>query len=228
MEGQFDRFKGFDWFENSRDTHVTIGGAGGIGSWMAFFLSRADFSVTLFDDDIIEAHNLSGQLFRHEQVGLSKVKAVQENLIDFCGRSAGLYRAKVTQDSYMTAFFFSAFDNMVARADAFSNWYESNNNNSDALFIDGRLAGEHLQIFCIKRGDSESIALYKREHLFEDSEVEDLGCTTKQTTHSAAMIASHMMGFFTNHISNIKNKEDIREVPFYYEYLIPANLTIEE
>jgi len=39
------------------------------------------------------------------------------------------------------------------------------------------------------------------------------------------MIASHMTAFFTNHIANIIERNYIREVPFYYEYFIPINLT---
>ena len=42
------------------------------------------------------------------------------------------------------------------------------------------------------------------------------------------MIATHMTAFFTNHLNNIVEGEENREVPFYYEYLIPGNLTVEE
>ena len=40
------------------------------------------------------------------------------------------------------------------------------------------------------------------------------------------MIASMMTAFFTNHITNVYAKEIIREVPFYYEFIVPMNLTI--
>ena len=81
---------------------------------------------------------------------------------------------------------------------------------------------EQLQIFCVT---PDKIEEYEQEHLFDDSEVEDAPCTMKQTSHSAAMIASHMVGSFTNHITNIYERELIRDVPFYYEFFIPVTLT---
>lgn len=51
------------------------------------------------------------------------------------------------------------------------------------IFIDGRLTAEQMQIFCVT---PKYISKYK-EHLFDDSEVEDAPCTMKQTSHSAAM-----------------------------------------
>lgn len=92
------------------------------------------------------------------------------------------------------------------------------------IFIDGRLTAEQMQIFCVT---PDKIEKYK-EHLFDDSEVPDAPCTLKQTSHAAAMIASHMVGFFTNHLTNIKTGEDERAVPFYWEYFIPINYLKEQ
>jgi hypothetical protein len=50
----------------------------------------------------------------------------------------------------------------------------------------------------------------------------------KQTSHSAAMIASHMVGFFTNHMTNNAVGEKDRTVPFFWEYFIPINYINEE
>lgn len=229
MEGQFDRFKGFPWFDLIQDETVFIGGAGGIGSWLSFFLARSGVqNIVIFDDDQIESHNTSGQMFKHSQIGLNKVKAVTDNIYEFTGKFISSYTEKINEDTPLGRYFFSAFDNMEARKNAFSSWLVNNLYCDNSIFIDGRLLGEQLQIFCIKRNDSLTIEEYQREHLFDDSEVEEASCTTKQTTHSAAMIATHMTAFFTNHLNNIVEGEENREVPFYYEYLIPGNLTVEE
>ena len=42
------------------------------------------------------------------------------------------------------------------------------------------------------------------------------------------MIAGHMVGFFTNHITNINLRDEVREIPFIYEYFTPMNLTVSE
>ena len=66
--------------------------------------------------------------------------------------------------------------------------------------------------------------IYREQYLFDDSEVTENVCSLKQTTHSAAIIAGLMTGFFTNHITNLKNNNTARFVPFKTEYFIPLNL----
>jgi len=42
------------------------------------------------------------------------------------------------------------------------------------------------------------------------------------------MIASHMVAFFTNHYTNVVEKDNSRSVPFFWEYFIPIDyLNIE-
>ena len=92
------------------------------------------------------------------------------------------------------------------------------------IFIDGRLRAEQMQIFCVTPNNIEAY----EAHLFDDTEVEDAPCTLKQTSHSAAMIASHMVAFFTNHLTNNNAKDIERNVPFLWEYFIPLDyLTVE-
>lgn len=224
MQQQYDRFKDAPWFPE-RDEIVMIGGAGGIGSWLTFLLAKAGFKPIVYDFDVIEEHNIGGQLFRVEDIGLGKVDALSKILKSFCGEDISTFKEAITNTSSTHYFMFSAFDNMKARKDLFEVWKRSI---SDCpvtpVFIDGRLIMEQLQIFCVTPANMD---LYESEYLFEDSEVEDAPCTMRQTSHSACMIASHMVGFFTNHITNIYEREVVREVPFFYEYFIPMNLTTE-
>jgi len=65
-------------------------------------------------------------------------------------------------------------------------------------------------------------------NLFDDSEVDALPCTMKQVSHGAAMIATHMMGFITNIISNyFVWKEEVFKVPYMWDYIIPMNKITE-
>lgn len=219
---QFDRFKDAPWFPQKEEP-VMVGGAGGIGSWLCFFLSKAGFKPMVYDFDTIEEHNLGGQLFRTQDVGKNKVSALYEIVEIFSGHQINISTDKIDENSPHHYFTFSAFDNMKARKDLFNVWKKSWEGCSvKPIFIDGRLTMEQLQIFCVTPENADE---YERDHLFEDSEVEDAPCTLKQTSHSAAMIATHMLGFFTNHISNIYLRENIRDVPFFYEFFIPATLT---
>lgn len=218
---QFNRFKDAAWFPKENET-VMIGGAGGIGSWLTIFLARAGFVPIVYDFDLIEEHNLGGQLFRKEDIGTNKVHALQKIVSEFSNQNITTISEKITEDSPSHHFCFSAFDNMKARKDLFEVWKRSITNCPvTPIFIDGRLEMEQLQIFCVT---PDNISEYEKQ-LFDDSEVEDAPCTMKQTSHSAGMIASLMTAFFTNHMTNIYEREVVRDVPFYHEFFIPLALT---
>lgn len=221
---RFSRFKDAPWFKfgDEEPENVIIGGAGGIGSWLALFLERAGIKTFIYDDDTIESHNIGGQFFKHNDIGAKKVEALYYNIRDFADTNPGIFREKYTSQSLSNKFMFSAFDNMEARKIMFENWRRFNQNEPNAIFIDGRLEMEQLQIFCIT---NETASVYEENYLLDDAQIADTMCTLKQTTHTAAMIASLMVGFFTNHLTNIYEEELMRDVPFYYEYFIPLNLT---
>ena len=225
MERENLRFQGLDWYSQDDAPVVVVGGAGGIGSWLSFFLARANFNVTLSDFDTVEEHNIGGQLFKINQIGRYKAEAVGRNVSDFSTNTINAQIVKITEETATHEFMFSAFDNMDARRTMFKVWKRSWNSMNRPIFIDGRLNAEQFQIFCVTPENADE---YERIHLFNDSEVEDAPCSAQQTTHTAAMIAGHMVGFFTNHITNINLRDEVREIPFMYEYFTPMNLTVSE
>ena len=225
MERENLRFQGLDWYSQDNAPVVVVGGAGGIGSWLSFFLARANFNVILSDFDTVEEHNIGGQLFKRSQIGRYKAEAVGRNVSEFSTNTINAQIVKITEETATHEFMFSAFDNMDARRAMFKVWKRSWNSMNRPIFIDGRLNAEQFQIFCVTPENADE---YERMHLFNDSEVEDAPCSAQQTTHTAAMIAGHMVGFFTNHITNINLRETVRELPFMYEYFTPMNLTVSE
>ena len=225
MERENLRFQGLDWYSQDNAPVVVVGGAGGIGSWLSFFLARANFNVILSDFDTVEEHNIGGQLFKRNQIGRYKAEAVGRNVSEFSTNTINAQIVKITEETATHEFMFSAFDNMDARRAMFKVWKRSWNAMNRPIFIDGRLNAEQFQIFCVTPENADE---YEKVHLFNDSEVEDAPCSAQQTTHTAAMIAGHMVGFFTNHITNINLRDEVREIPFMYEYFTPMNLTVSE
>ena len=236
------RFKDAPWFPKE-ETNVIVGGAGGIGSWLTLMLSRAGFFPIVYDFDILEEHNLAGQLYTKSdaEAMVPKVDALKGLCKQFADTDITVMNERYTKDSMSHNYVFSAFDNMQARKDMFAAWKEyvkewedfkdivdaahiPNISLSEPIFIDGRLTAEQMQIFCVT---PDKIEEYEK-HLFDDTEVQDAPCTMKQTSHSAAMIASHMVGFFTNHMTNNAVKDKDRTVPFFWEYFIPINYINEE
>jgi len=218
------RFSDAIWAKNAKDNLIVVGGQGGIGSWVTLFLSRIGYALLTFDHDLFEEHNMSGQFVDRSAIRMNKANAIKVLCNRFgCDNVIHSFNEKFTNESLGHEFMISAFDNMQARKDMFNAWFEYNKTqgNKNAIFIDGRLELESFQIFCVT---PKYTKLYRDEYLFDDSEVEDAACTLKQTTHTAAMIASFMTGFVTNHFANIANGNKARRTPFKTEYHLPLNM----
>ena len=223
MDIKKSRFRDATWFQKVEEftIPIVIGGSGGIGSWLTLFLSRnmtETNSLILYDFDRVEEVNIAGQLFRIKDVGKLKAEAMRDIVKDFSGFT-GLtpMNKRYGKESLRGPVMFSCFDNMEARKDMFENWKREANGNGQAIFIDGRLLAEQFQVYFVTRGTEE---LYQNTHLFDDSEVDDVRCTYKQTTHFAAMIAGKMVQGFTNWL------DGTFEVPFRYEEI--GNLFLNE
>lgn len=220
------RFSDAPWFETLKNTYIILLGAGGIGSWVGFCLSRIGCNFTVFDMDSVEVHNLGGQLFNTNHIGKLKTESLKEVCDLFSGkenviRTAGQY----TEDSYTNSIVIAAFDNMRARKLAFDKWKEfvldiakeSEEEAKKCLFIDGRLLAEDYQVYAVTKDRIED---YEKT-LFDDSEVEEVLCTLKATTHCSMGIASEMISVLTNHMANIAYGAELREVPFQIVKAIP-------
>ena len=229
---RYSRVKGASWFPLLFERDVMVLGQGGIGSWLTLLLARIGCNLHTFDMDRFEDHNMTGQFISKEYIGINKSEAIANLVSEFTSANIQCNPEAYTEDSFSNNIMICGFDNMKARKIAFENWVKNLDGKSDsnAFFQDGRLLAEQLQIFNIPGDRPDLIDRYQKNYLFSDEEIAEVDCTFKQTSHCAAMIASHMVGFLTNWASNadrISNgKMGGRIIPFSYEYLIPANITI--
>lgn len=210
LNNKHARFSEAQWYSKDMP-EVTLGGVGGIGSWLAILLGRLGCNLYIHDFDTIDETNMAGQLYSISQIGVTKQDAVEANLRTFCDRISIEKMGLFTEDSFTCPITFSAFDNMKARKLMFNRWKE---NPERELFIDGRMLMEQGMVFAVKPGQE---AAYEA-NLFDDSEVQDQPCSAKATSHSGAQIASLMVGILTNHLANKALGFDVREVPFRFDY----------
>ena len=219
-----ERFSSAVWFQAIQDKDIILGGVGGIGSYVAFLLSRMHPNkICIYDDDIVETVNMAGQLYSDNDVGSFKVDATASRAMAM-SRYTSIYsiREKYTEETQTCDVMICGFDNMEARKVFFKNWVQHVTSKPDeqkknCLFIDGRLAAEEFQVLCIRGDDSYNINRYREEFLFSDAEADETQCSYKQTSYMANMIGSIMINLFTNFVAN-SIEDNIRELPFFTRY----------
>ena len=219
------RFSSAIWYENIQKKTVILAGVGGIGSYVGFLLARMKpASMFIYDDDIVEAVNMSGQLYGQSDLGRPKVSALAEMIRNYAGYSSVFaISERFTNESEASDIMICGFDNMAARKLFFNKWLshaqsKPEEERKNCLFIDGRLAAEEFQVLCIKGDDEYNINRYSNEYLFSDAEADETICSYKQTTFCANMIASYMVNLFVNFCANQCEPLIDRDLPFLTTY----------
>lgn len=219
------RFSSAIWYDAIKNKKVILAGVGGIGSYVGFLLARMKVSqLFIFDPDVVEIANMSGQLYASTDVSMYKVDALSRMVGSYAGYY-GVYAIpeKFTEDYSASDIMICGFDNMEARKVFFNVWHNHVNSKpaeerKNCLFIDGRLAAEEFQVLCIKGDDVYNIERYNKEFLFSDREADETICSYKQTTFMANMIASVMVNLFVNFVANQCEPLIDRDLPFYTTY----------
>nr|DAJ67789.1 MAG TPA: E1 enzyme family protein [Crassvirales sp.] len=219
------RFSSAIWYKNIQKKTVTLAGVGGIGSYVGFLLARMKPAfMFIYDDDIVEAVNMSGQLYGQSDLGRPKVSALAGMIRNYAGYgNVFAMTERFTNESEASDIMICGFDNMAARRLFFNKWVnhvqsKPEEERKNCLFIDGRLAAEEFQILCIKGDDEYNINRYNNEFLFSDAEADETICSYKQTTFCANMIASYMVNLFVNFCANQCEPIIDRDLPFLTTY----------
>ena len=145
MDEYTSRFNGAIWYNKVQQLSVILAGAGGIGSYVGFLLSRLKINnLKVYDPDIVEAVNMSGQFYPTSSIGEHKVTALSKLVKSFASfYNIQAYNELYTPNSPSGAIMICGFDNMLARRTFFNNWLNFVNSglvpSEQCLFIDGRI-----------------------------------------------------------------------------------------
>lgn len=219
------RFSGAIWYSAIQSKTITLAGVGGIGSYVGFLLARLKpAGLYLYDPDIVEQANMSGQLYGNHNLGQGKVYALHNMMQQYANYyNTVAYQERFTAESEATDIMICGFDNMEARKLFFDAWGDRlmskpEEERGKMLFIDGRLAAEEFQVFAIQGNDLRAMREYRSKWLFSDAVADETICSYKQTTFMANMIASVMVNLFVNFVANECNPIIDRDVPFMTQY----------
>ena len=82
------RFSSAIWYEAIQKKVVILAGVGGIGSYVGFLLARIKpAALFIYDPDIVETVNMSGQLYSQSDIEKFKVHAIANTIKNYANRS---------------------------------------------------------------------------------------------------------------------------------------------
>ena len=183
--------------ESLAETPVSIIGVGAIGRQVALQLAALGvMQIQLIDFDCVEAHNVTNQGYRMQDVGQPKVDAAKSAIAEI----DGAIKVEVVQDRFRTRqslgdAVFCCVDSIKSRA---AIWRHLERRTE--FWADGRMMGEVMRILTASCNSS-------RERyggtLFLPSEAQTGSCTSRSTIYTANIAAALMVHQFTRWVRRL-------------------------
>jgi hypothetical protein len=121
--------KSYEFFQPEKDaSRIHIVGCGSVGSTVAENLARCGLTnFTLWDFDTVEPHNIVNQIFTQSHIGMSKVEALKQILIDINPEIADRIETKPDgwQGKLMSGYVFLCVDSIDLRREIVEKHYDS-------------------------------------------------------------------------------------------------------
>jgi len=163
---------------------IRIVGAGSVGSFTCLSLSKMGAkNIKIYDDDMVDEHNISNQFYRTQDVGEFKVDALQNMIMDFEGVPIQIENEKWYGNNDCNGIIISAVDNMNARKRI---WDKVKGNNDVSLFIDPRMGGRVARIYAVNPMNPGSF----EDTLYDDDDAEQERCTERTIIYNVLGISS--------------------------------------
>jgi molybdopterin-synthase adenylyltransferase len=163
--------------DKDKQLPVTIIGCGGIGSFVGVGLAKLGIKdIVLIDGDSVEDHNVANQLYLRNDVGFAKTTSLSNAMLNYGMKGAVVGNKMFVKPETIltsTGIVISGVDSMEARKIV---WEKVKTSGFVQLYIDGRLGGNVIKIFCIdpaKMSDTE----YYENTLHSDEQSAELPCT---------------------------------------------------
>lgn len=190
---------------------IHILGCGGIGSWTTLLLAKIGCpDISIYDNDIVEEHNIASQFFTPIQLGLKKRIALMNNIKQQTGIEIKP-KENIDEEQITEGLIIIAIDSMEERIQL-GNIYKDKN----VYIIDGRMGGLQLEIYCC------SASTYVAT-LVNPIDVSHEPCTGRAICFNCAIIG----GLIANFVRQFSKKElKDQELTFGFNdlSLLKANL----
>ena len=180
--------------------HVNVLGLGTVGSHAAVELARLGVgSFYLVDGDVIEDVNLPSQAYTTADVGKSKAQACAERVQAVSDHAAVNAEQKMLDggEVFAPGIVILGVDNMDARkqiVDLSLAWHPSH-----PLVIDGRMAGQTLQLFAFDPSDPVQLDRWG-QWWFPQAEAVQVPCGGRSVSYIGALVGSLIASHVQKHL----------------------------
>lgn len=163
---------------------ITLIGAGAIGSATAVTLAKMGCtSLTVWDHDVLNEHNLPNQLCRPAMIGRPKVEALAELVFDLTEAEIQA-RPEKYLGQRLEGVVIAAVDSMDVRQTV---WKRCRMNAAVPLLIDGRMGAELARLYAVRPTDPEQVEFYE-SNLYTHDGAEHLPCSARSIIYCPALI----------------------------------------
>jgi hypothetical protein len=164
---------------------ITVIGAGAIGSATVVCIAKMGCSnITIWDDDILNEHNIPNQLCKPALIGRPKVEALKQLVFELAEIEIKIDCRKYAGQN-LESVVIVATDNMSARQTVFKRVKGSHR---VPLLIDARMGAEFARIYTIRPISVEDGEFYT-ENLYPNTEAERLPCSARSIIYCPTIIA---------------------------------------
>jgi len=218
-----DLSKSYDFFKPEEcKGRIHIIGCGAIGSHVAEQLARYGLTkITLYDFDIVEAHNIANQLYTQEDIGKTKVRALADYLVKINpGIAADI---KLVEDGYtgqrLSGYVFLCVDNIDLRREIATS---CQGNTFVKGMFDFRMRLTDAQHYAASWDDPKMIAAFIGSMQFSHDEAKDetpvSACNmTLSVCSTVKTIVSYGVANFINFVKGHQIKKMILMDAFNYD-----------
>jgi glycine/D-amino acid oxidase-like deaminating enzyme len=177
--------------------HVSLIGAGSIGSTTALFLIKMGVGgVQVFDADCVASHNWSNQMYASEHVGKLKVEALKDVIAVFGGNGVDGIGERYA-DQPLSEVVISAVDSMESRK---AIWKSVRQQPEVRLYLDARMGLETLAVYAVRPQLFEDRKLYAGS-LYADDEALQEPCTARSVCYTPLMAASVVCNLVKSYVN---------------------------
>lgn len=199
------------------DRRVDVIGVGATGSRIAFDLAKLGVEqLHVWDDDIVEEHNIANQIYGEDHIGLTKVEALHDIILNNTDTGIVIHKEKYNNQNGFAEIVFLLTDTMSSRKQI---WDDHLKMNPDVkLLIETRMDADqgiiHTLSPCeIKHIERWEKTLYNGKKLVKDSEAEASQCGGRTSIGAtASLISGFAIWQFMKWFSSKESFDDVENI----------------